>query len=370
MNRQKLANILKALSPMEVNFQPLDSEIQKLKDKLKEQVVVKTLEDVQVQLERNRKLINFEPLLAAFDSLKQEVDDKNTELLNIINSKQEELNSLILDNSIDTENINRLSAEIKNLLARKVPDFGKQIKDTETRLMAIIDAAGNLDVLEDEKENTAIQAQFANFDNEFKRLKLEFQKRGGGSMNRQILVEGTDVLTRYTDINIYGVSSSVIAVVDNTNKRVNIGIQGGGGSASTLALQTNDTPNGSQSLLNLKQGTNITVADDGVGGVTISASAGSVVAGITRIASVISVSSTLAAAALTDYAIFANVGIQVTLPTAISNSNLYVIKNNANSSVLINTTAGQTIDGSSSALLPVQYQSLDLMSNGSIWAVI
>jgi hypothetical protein len=46
---------------------------------------------------------------------------------------------------------------------------------------------------------------------------------------------------------------------------------GGGGS---IVLQTDGVNNGSQSILNLKEGTNITITDDGVGGVTIDASGG------------------------------------------------------------------------------------------------
>jgi hypothetical protein len=46
---------------------------------------------------------------------------------------------------------------------------------------------------------------------------------------------------------------------------------GGGG---LIVLQTDDVNNGSQSILNLKEGTNITLTDDGVGGVTIDASGG------------------------------------------------------------------------------------------------
>lgn len=44
------------------------------------------------------------------------------------------------------------------------------------------------------------------------------------------------------------------------------------GSSSSTILQTNGTPNGSQALLNLKNGTNVTISDDGVGGVTINSS--------------------------------------------------------------------------------------------------
>lgn len=42
----------------------------------------------------------------------------------------------------------------------------------------------------------------------------------------------------------------------------------------TLLLQTNSVNNGDQSLLNLKNGTGVTIADDGVGGVTINAGGG------------------------------------------------------------------------------------------------
>lgn len=47
-----------------------------------------------------------------------------------------------------------------------------------------------------------------------------------------------------------------------------------GGSGSSITLKTNGTNNGLQSILNLKQGTNVTIADDGVGGVTINSTAG------------------------------------------------------------------------------------------------
>lgn len=369
MNKTKLRKILTAISPKEVNFSGIDSEITKLKEKLKETVVVKTLEDVNIALERNRKRLNFEPLTAAFDELKKDFKTQNQELEALLNSKQTELGELVKESSnSNKQQIDELAAEIAVLQARKIeiPDFTSQIQAAELRVIKMIN------LLEIPKDNSEeIKKQFKELEEAIRKLRLELQQKGGGSMNRQIRVEGVDVLTKYTDINIYGVTSSVITSVDDTNKRVNIGIQGGGGgSSSTITLQTNSVDNGSQTLLNLKQGTNITVADDGVGGVTISASAGSVVAGITRVASVISVSSTLAAAALTDYVMFANVGINVTLPSAISNTNLYTVKNMSVSSVLVSTTAGQTIDGSASALMPVQNQTLGFISNNSVWGVV
>lgn len=51
------------------------------------------------------------------------------------------------------------------------------------------------------------------------------------------------------------------------------GFRGGGGGASIL-LETNGTHNGSQSILNLIAGSNITLTDNGTGGVTIASSGG------------------------------------------------------------------------------------------------
>lgn len=106
---------------------------------------------------------------------------------------------------------------------------------------------------------------------------------------------------------------------------------------------------------------------DGAGITTWGAPA---VTGINRVTSIISVSSVLAAAAKTDYVALPNVGVTVTLPTAIGNNNLYTVKNISSSSVLVVTSLGETIDGSASALLPVQNQSLDFISNASVWQVI
>ena len=48
----------------------------------------------------------------------------------------------------------------------------------------------------------------------------------------------------------------------------------GGGGGGSITLQTNNITNTNQTLLNLKNGTNMTIADDGMGGVTFSATGG------------------------------------------------------------------------------------------------
>lgn len=51
-------------------------------------------------------------------------------------------------------------------------------------------------------------------------------------------------------------------------------VQPGTSTGTSILLETNGVSNGSQTILNLKQGTNVTIVDDGVGGVTISSTGG------------------------------------------------------------------------------------------------
>ncbi len=91
---------------------------------------------------------------------------------------------------------------------------------------------------------------------------------GGGFNN--IYNAGTLVSNGLTGLNFAG--AGVSSVTKNaTTGIITVTISGGG---SSITLQTNGVANGSQSLLNLKQGTNITLTDDGVGGITIDASGG------------------------------------------------------------------------------------------------
>ena len=62
-----------------------------------------------------------------------------------------------------------------------------------------------------------------------------------------------------------------------------------GGEGSSILLQTDDVNNGSQTILNLKEGTNITITDDGVGGITIDASGD---LGVTNVTATLPLSST------------------------------------------------------------------------------
>lgn len=75
---------------------------------------------------------------------------------------------------------------------------------------------------------------------------------GGGSMNRQVLIGGTDYLTRYTDINwIAGNGVTITATNNDTRKRVDVTITGGIGSSTLTATGTIDDSNKAFTFISL-----------------------------------------------------------------------------------------------------------------------
>jgi hypothetical protein len=64
--------------------------------------------------------------------------------------------------------------------------------------------------------------------------------------------------------------------------------------------------------------------------------------------------------------------LTITLPTAVGNQNMYDLKkiDSSNKTVTVATTSSQTIDGSSSTVLKVQYASISVVSDGSNWYII
>jgi hypothetical protein len=86
---------------------------------------------------------------------------------------------------------------------------------------------------------------------------------------------------------------------------------------------------------------------------------------------IVSVSSggTLSAASNTDYVYLVTGTNTQTLPTAVSNTNRYTIKNASTGVVTLNTTSSQTIDGSTSITIDA-YTSVDVISNNANWNII
>lgn len=243
------------------------------------------------------------------------------------------------------QNFNSKIKQLKDDLLAELGERFKQVPDlSEEVLLLESEIEGRLEELEKEEIpniQTQMQDMASNsiedkgfiqdlekkFQDKIEEIRDEFHyrisNRGGGNANRQINVNSSVMSNYYADINFQQFGNiGWTATNDHDLKRVNIraSILTGGG-------------------------------------------------GITRTVSVLSVSSTLAATATTDYTFFINDGIRVTLPTAIANTNRYSIKNISTSSVQVATTAGQSIDDGSTALLSSQYESVDIISNGSVWGI-
>lgn len=120
-------------------------------------------------------------------------------------------------------------------------------------------------------------------------------------------------------------------------------------------------------LKTLVAGTGMTITNT-ANTVTLTSSGGG--GGTSRIVSSISSPTNAAAVASTDYVYLVSGTTTITMPTAVGNSNLYTIKRTGTNTVTIATTSAQTIDGSSTATLTVQYASIDLISDGANWNVI
>ena len=91
--------------------------------------------------------------------------------------------------------------------------------------------------------------------------------------------------------------------------------------------------------------------------------------GITR--SIVSVTSTVtgSAAALTDYVYLLGVSAVFTMPTAVSNTNRYTLKNIDTTNKTVAFTASETCDGSTTVLLTPN-TSVDIISDNTNWRII
>ena len=92
--------------------------------------------------------------------------------------------------------------------------------------------------------------------------------------------------------------------------------------------------------------------------------------GNARVISSVSTNTAAAAVSGTDYVYLCSGTMTLTLPTAVSNTGRYTVKRTGSGVITIATTSAQTIDGSASASINVQYTSLDLISDGSNWSVL
>lgn len=339
-NKDKLKRILAGMSNHNSGisdaFKSVEQEMQRVADKIREEAQIQTIDDSKKRIKELRAEIQdaLNSLIVAFDNLKSELGQNEKDLTQTLNTKLDALRSAMAQFRIaDNDKVKLVSSEIatlrndiKEIGQRKIkfPDYSAEIKNLQSK----VEELSKEEVEKDNTDYEDCQKKIEDLKKEFidlrKRTMASLGQGHGGNANRNILVAGnSSTLSRYTDLNIKP------------------------GANVTLTYTNND---------NLKT-TDLTIAASGGGG------------GTSRNISTVSVSSILAATAATDIVVIASAGVQLTMPTAVSNTNLYTIKNTSTSSVLINTTGGQTIDTSTTLIMPVQFTSVDLISDNSNWQI-
>ena len=150
------------------------------------------------------------------------------------------------------------------------------------------------------------------------------------------------------------------------------------GSQGDIRLSDSDSSNyvGFQSPATVNSNTIWTLpTGDGTGAQVLSTNGSGVLywggGGISRIISNVSGTTNAGSSASTDYVYNAVSGsFTITLPTAVSNTNRYTMKQSSTGVLTIATTSSQTIDGSTTYSLSKQYQAVDILSDGSNWFLV
>jgi hypothetical protein len=139
-------------------------------------------------------------------------------------------------------------------------------------------------------------------------------------------------------------------------------------SANTLGWRSSVSSfNGATGAVGISAGSGITITQSGTTFTIASTASG----GISRSIYNVTGATTAGSAANTDYVYNGTSGpYAITMPTAVSNTNRYTIKNSGVGAISIYTTSSQTIDGVTFYNLSKQYSAIDLLSDGSNWFVV
>lgn len=346
-NKEKLKKIMDGLSYPESGvkevFKLAEKEMQKVASKLRDDAEVKTVEMAKKKIAEVKDQV--QSIFEYLDILKGDLQKSEGDLMGALNQNLDDLRSKMAEyRTASLDRLGTLSAEmdglkddIKEISQRKVeiPNYEGQIGEIESKLGDLIlglkeETSGKVEsILIDSKKTTSdLEKMVSALEVEIKKLRTDtmsvIASRGGGNMNRNILVgSNPSTLGRYGDLNIKAGANITLTYLNNDN------------------LKTTD----------------LTVAATGGGG------------GTSRNISTVSVSSVVAATPSTDIVIIAGAGVQLTMPTAVGNTNLYTIKNTSTSSILLTPNGSEKIDTAANLILNVQYTSVDLISDNANWQI-
>jgi hypothetical protein len=220
MTKTKIKKLLAGLESIEgvKTFKQLDSEIlnlvQNVKAKRSGQTANKLNEIVNL-IQRNRSLNNKQ-----MTQLLQKVEFVR---LDLIDNKRKTLST-----SKSIEGVKSDNEVMRAELTESIATLEQSLGTLKTSLQSL--EIPSLEALEDKVKELTDDLEQISF-------RLNYL-HAGGSANRQIKVNGVDVLKQYTDIDLIG---SITTAVDNVNKNVEITFAGGIGNPITITGTINDS---------------------------------------------------------------------------------------------------------------------------------
>jgi len=260
-NKSKLLKILKALSPdkLSADFAQFDSEVERLKNALKEKVQAQTLEDVNIQLEKFKNKIDLKPIREAMVNLEADLDQKIKGVAGLISDENSQIEKLMASTKQEAKdqilaiasNVEVLKKELAVLESNKSTelngikdkltqlfDFNLSANDTVNELTQSVDK-----IRKDKSLKNDLDDNIALLAKRMEDLRKEFLTRinniGGGSPNQKISINSSVMSLKYADINLKG---SITKADNDTTKEVDITFAGGGGTpgGSDTEVQFND----------------------------------------------------------------------------------------------------------------------------------
>lgn len=339
MSRTKLQRLLNRMDGTNQKtveaIRSFDDSVKNLRTTLEKEITVSTLEEVNTKINTLRKRLNLQPLLDGIAKLDENFKESVTSLLNDIEAKTVEFGSFRKNSEKANQvafQLESLKGELNNFIQANstqltsfetgLKDILKQIKNLASQ-KAVIDTFEkiNQDISDiDKKQEEKIKA----LQEGLKKLHADMLSAvasRGGSMNRQMYINGVDPLKKWTDINLKAGSNVTITYSDN----------------------------------NATRQVDVTITSSGGGG--------SVIGGTVRSINSVSTSQTMGNNSGTDYVYIGSAGIALTLPTASSNTNLYTIKNTSTSSIVVIPNGADTIDSQPNVILRTQYTAVDVISD-------
>lgn len=351
--RKKLLDWLKRSNDGLEVFNDVEDQVTELIKNARKQVSASSLKDVNAQIEKFRKSLDLTPLLDSLTDLKDGTNGLyadfgrrfETTLTDFQNRIESGISKIEKANT-DTVSFYEEVGSIRGQSEVQAQELGRKLEATYQELLEVIseadaNVASLLSELEEkmrqERENetngvreslqeTNIRVSDAVEDiRDLRRLIQKVSDNRGGNANRNIAIGGnTSVLSQFTDINLKA------------------------GSNVTITYQANPTT----------KYTDITISASGSGG-----------GGITREINNVAVNTMAGSTPDIDYVYLVSGTTTITLPTAIGNENLYTVKNVGSGVVTVDTTGGETIDDDLTVVMPVQYTSVDIISNGANWKI-